>query len=44
LIRDVLIAVSAKQQGVTVVSDNEDFQVIRRYYNFKYIPAKEFFA
>lgn len=44
IIRDVLIAVSAKQHGVTVISDNDDFQVIRRYYNFKHIPAKEFFA
>jgi predicted nucleic acid-binding protein len=44
LIRDVLIAVSAKKQGVTVVSDNEDFQIIRRYDNFKYIPARTFFT
>jgi predicted nucleic acid-binding protein len=40
----ILIAVSAKKQGVTVVSDNEDFPTIRRYYNFKHIPAKEFFV
>lgn len=44
IIRDVLIAVSAKQQGVTVISDNEDFPTIRRYYNFKHIPGKQFFA
>ncbi|MGH9832824.1 MAG: PIN domain-containing protein [Blastocatellia bacterium] len=44
IIRDVLIAVSAKQHDVTVISDNEDFPTIRRYCNFKHIPAKEFFA
>ncbi len=44
LIRDVLIAVSAKKQGVTVISDNKDFRIIRRYYNFKHIPGKQFFA
>ncbi len=39
LIRDVLIAVSAKQSEVTVISDNDDFSVIRRYYKFKYQRA-----
>ncbi|MGH9837539.1 MAG: type II toxin-antitoxin system VapC family toxin [Blastocatellia bacterium] len=44
LIRDVLIAVSAKHHGVTVISDNEDFPTIQRYYKFKFIRAKKFFA
>jgi predicted nucleic acid-binding protein len=30
LIRDVLIAVSAKQQGVTVISDNKDFPLLQQ--------------
>lgn len=44
LIRDVLIAVSAKHHGVTVISDNEDFTAIQRHYKFSFIRAKEFFA
>lgn len=44
IIRDVLIAVSAKQQGVTVISDNEDFPLIRRYYEFRWLSAADFFA
>ncbi len=44
IIRDVLIAVSAKKKGVTVVSDNDDFALIRRYYNFQWISAKQFFG
>lgn len=44
IIRDVLIAVSAKQHGVTVISDNEDFPTIQRYYKFKFIRARKFFA
>jgi predicted nucleic acid-binding protein len=44
IIRDVLIAVSAKKKGVTVVSDNEDFALIRRYYKFQWISAKQFFG
>lgn len=44
LIRDVLIAVSAKQHGVTVISDNEDFPAIQRHYKFNFLRAKEFFA
>lgn len=43
IIRDVLIAVSAKKKGVTVISDNEDFALIRRYYNFQWVRAREFF-
>ncbi len=43
IIRDVLIAVSAKQQGVTVISDNEDFPLIQRYYKFQWVSAKAFF-
>ena len=44
LIRDVLIAVSAKQAGVTVISDNKDFPTIQRYYDFKWSSGREFFA
>lgn len=44
LIRDVLIAVSAKQAGVTVVSDNKDFPIIQRYYDFKWSSGRTYFA
>ncbi|MEP7337182.1 MAG: hypothetical protein ABI977_05510 [Acidobacteriota bacterium] len=44
LIRDVLIAVSAKRSGVTVISDNDDFPTILRHYKFSLLRAKEFFA
>ncbi len=44
LIRDVLIAVSVKQAGVTVVSDNKDFPTIQRYYDFKWISGQAYFA
>lgn len=44
LIRDVLIAVSAKKAGVTVVSDNKDFPTIQRYYDFKWSSGREFFT
>ena len=44
LIRDVLIAVSAKHHGVTVISDNDDFPAIQRHYRFNLLRAKEFFA
>lgn len=44
LIRDVLIAVSAKRSGVTVISDNDDFPAIQRHYTFSLLRAKEFFA
>ncbi|MEP7341490.1 MAG: PIN domain-containing protein [Acidobacteriota bacterium] len=44
LIRDVLIAVTAKQHGLTVVSDNKDFPLLQGYYKFKWIAAREFFA
>lgn len=44
IIRDVLIAVSAKHQGVTVVSDNEDFPAIQRYHKFSLTLAADFFA
>jgi len=44
LIRDVLIAVSAKKSGVAVVSDNVDFQIIQRYYKFQWITGRKFFG
>lgn len=44
IIRDVLIAVSAKQQNVTVISDNEDFPTIQQYYKFRWLSAAAFFA
>ncbi len=44
IIRDVLIAVSAKQHGVTVISDNEDFPLIQTYYKFKWLSGREFFG
>ena len=44
LIRDVLIAVSAKHAGVTVVSDNKDFPTIQRYYDFKWSSGKDWFT
>ena len=44
LIRDTLIAVSAKQQGVTVISDNEDFPLIQSYYKFRWLTGKDFFG
>ena len=44
IIRDVLIAVSAKKAGVTVVSDNKDFPTIQRYYDFKWISGREYFG
>ncbi len=44
IIRDVLIAVSAKKAGVTVVSDNKDFPTIHRYYDFKWISGQEYFG
>ena len=44
IIRDVLIAVSAKQHQVTVVSDNKDFPLVARLYKFRWIKAAEFFA
>jgi len=43
LIRDVLIARTAKRQKLTVVSDNKDFPLIQRYYEFDWISGKEFF-
>ena len=43
IIRDVLIAVSAKQSGVTVISDNEDFPLISNYYDFRWLAATAFF-
>jgi predicted nucleic acid-binding protein len=43
IIRDALIAVSAKKRGVTVVSDNVDFPLIQRHYNFQWISAQQFF-
>ncbi len=44
LIRDVLIAVSAKKAGVTVVSDNKDFPTLQRYYDFKWSSGRAYFA
>lgn len=44
IIRDVLIAVSAKQSGVTVISDNEDFPQILHYYDFRWVAASAFFV
>lgn len=44
IIRDVLIAVSAKQSGATVISDNEDFPLITDYYEFRWVAASEFFV
>jgi predicted nucleic acid-binding protein len=44
IVRDVLIAVSAKHSGVTVISDNEDFPLIANYYEFRWVAASAFFA
>ena len=44
IIRDVLIAVSAKQQNLTVISDNEDFPLIAEYYKFRWKTGHEFFG
>lgn len=44
LIRDILIAVSAKQAGVTVISDNKDFPTLQRYYDFKWSSGRDYFA
>lgn len=44
IIRDVLIAVSAKQQSVTVISDNEDFPLLLNYYDFRWQSAQSFFV
>ncbi len=43
LIRDVLIARTAKRRKLTVVSDNKDFPLIQRYYEFNWVSGKEFF-
>jgi predicted nucleic acid-binding protein len=43
LIRDVLIARTAKRRKLTVVSDNKDFPLIQRYYEFDWVSGKEFF-
>ncbi len=44
LIRDVLIARTAKRRKLTVVSDNTDFPLIQRYYEFDWISGREFFS
>jgi predicted nucleic acid-binding protein len=44
IIRDVLIAVSAKKKQVTVVSDNKDFPLVAQLYDFRWITAWEFFS
>ncbi len=43
LIRDVLIAWTAKRRKLTVISDNKDFPLIQRYYEFDWISGKKFF-
>jgi predicted nucleic acid-binding protein len=43
LVRDVLIARTAKREKLTVVSDNKDFPLIQRYYEFDWISGQEFF-
>jgi predicted nucleic acid-binding protein len=43
LIRDVLIARTAKRRNLTVVSDNKDFPLIQRYYEFDWVSGKKFF-
>ena len=42
LIRDVLIARTAKRHNLTVVSDNTDFAMIQRYYDFDWISGEKF--
>lgn len=44
LIRDVLIAVSANQHSLAVISDNKDFPLIRQVYDFDWLKAASFFA
>ena len=44
LIRDVLIARTAKRHGLTVISDNKDFALIRRYYEFDWLSGISFFS
>ena len=44
LIRDVLIAVTANQHSVTVISDNKDFPLIQQVYEFDWRKAADFFA
>lgn len=44
LIRDVLIARTAKRHHLTVISDNKDFALIRRYYEFDWLNGTEFFS
>lgn len=44
LIRDVLIAVTAKQQQVTVISDNQDFPLVQQVYPFAWRKAAALFA
>ncbi len=42
LIRDVLIAVTAKQQQVAVISDNQDFPLVQQVYPFAWRKAADF--
>jgi len=44
LIRDVLIARTAKRRKLTVISDNKDFPLIQRYYEFDWVSGREFFS
>jgi predicted nucleic acid-binding protein len=42
-VRDVLIARTAKHKKLIVFSDNKDFPLIQRYYEFDWISGQEFF-
>ncbi len=44
IIRDTLIAVTAKRNACLVVSDNQDFPMLQRYYAFKWMSGKDFFG
>ncbi len=43
IIRDTLIAVTAKKNGCLVVSDNQDFPLIQDYYAFRWKSSAEYF-
>lgn len=45
IINDVLIARTAKREGVAVVTDNlRDFEKIKKFCNVRLIPAADFFS
>jgi hypothetical protein len=45
IISDVLIAVTARRAGVSVITDNlKDFERIARYCNVKVVSAADFFS